>query len=111
MPGGLALYRRTQKCAIRTEKSDARAMLSRMTDTEPSESPPAHATLAEQINLNIKAEIIRAGYKFIDIEAGIGMSHAAAARRSSGELEWKLSEIERIAAWLGISPDILTTTR
>ncbi len=86
-----------------------------MTDhptTDPTDTTgeaPAPVPLAEQTNRNIKAEITRAGFKFNDVEAGIGMSHAASARRSSGELEWKLSEVDRVAAWLNISPDTLTS--
>lgn len=74
--------------------------------------PNMTISLAEQINLNVKAEIIRAGHKPADIEHAdaLNVSHAWAMRRFSGNQEWRLSEIDRLADWLHLHPDDLLTT-
>ena len=71
-----------------------------MSDTEP-------ATPAEALNRNIQAELVRKGRKRVELEAGIGISHAYAARRFNGEFAWRPSEVKRIAEWLDVEPDSL----
>lgn len=79
-----------------------------MTDTLTPESPPATElpaappSLAERVNRKIKAQLAENGLRFNAVEEGIGMSHAAAARRSAGANDWTFGEVEAIARWLGL---------
>jgi hypothetical protein len=82
---------------------------STMTSNNSGPLPPA-SSYASIVNRNVKAEIARAGVKPIDAEAAIGISHAAAARRFSGELDWSLAQMEAIATWLGIPLEHLSST-
>ena len=93
--------------------SDPHATLARMNTIAPDapDAPPTEPPgYAELVNRNIKAEIVRAGKRYVDLEQAeaLDLSHAAAMRRLSGETEWRLSEVESVARWLGIDIDRLT---
>lgn len=92
--------------------SDLHATLARMNTIAPgAETPPTESPgYSELVNRNIKAEIVRAGKRYVDLESAeaLDLSHASAMRRLSGETEWRLSEVESVARWLGIDIDRLT---
>lgn len=80
---------------------------------ETASGPSAPPGYAETVNRNIKAELARAGKRPADLEAAdaLNLSHSRAMRRLSGETEWRLSEIEQVAGWLGIDLERLTSPR
>lgn len=75
--------------------------------TEPTE--PETPDYPDLVNRNVKAAIAFAGFRPKDVEKVLGMAHATAHTRFSGQQEWKLSELPRIAAWLGIELSKLTS--
>jgi BetR domain len=78
-----------------------------------STSPTDDAVLpyAEAVARNVLAEVARAGKKKVEVEAALNLSHHAALRRLNGDLEWKLSELAELAAFLNIDPVIFFTIR
>lgn len=60
-------------------------------------------TLPEQVNRNIRAEIARAGTDRELVLAAIGKSDDSLRRRLDGRQEWSLSEIDKVAAVIGVS--------
>lgn len=84
-----------------------------MTDSQPTDPTPEPEAvpLSERVNRNIQAAITRAGKRYSDIEKpdALGLTHSAAVRRRQGAQEWRFSEVEAVANWLDIDPDVLTT--
>lgn len=66
------------------------------------------SALANAANANIKAEMARRGVAQADIADVLGLSRDSIGRRRSGALPWQLDEIDAVARFLEVSPNVLT---
>lgn len=71
--------------------------------------PPPRPTLATQVHRNILAELSRAGKKRTDLQRFLDVAPMYLQRRYSGIVEWGWDDIEKIAAWLGVTEQTLTS--
>lgn len=79
-----------------------------MSTNEPA-PPDTRPTLAEQVHRNILAELSRAGKKRVDLQRQLEVAPMYMQRRYSGIVEWGWEDIEKIAAWLKVPEQILTS--
>jgi len=50
----------------------------------------------------IRAELARRGLRQVDIAEKLGIDPAQVTKRMSGDIDWRLTELQTIAAMLGV---------
>lgn len=61
----------------------------------------------ERIAAEVRAELARQRRIPSELATGIGMSRATLGRRLAGVSHFSLEELGRVAAWLGVTPEVL----
>lgn len=76
-------------------------------------SPPDHQVDSDAVSAavaaNVRAEIARAGKSQSDVAQHIPLSQQSLSQRMQGRVPFRISELQRIADYLGISVNALVS--